>query len=86
MIQKLEESYKNAKVYMRITPTNPMCWEHLKVLNNKKTIYVRRLQDFQRGFEGKTPLYWKFETDGIFYNNKQEEIYDDVIDNVLLDR
>ncbi|KAF2899441.1 hypothetical protein ILUMI_06737 [Ignelater luminosus] len=74
---------KNAKVYFRIFPTANMRWEHVKILEDMKTLYVRYLQDFGVGRGGCEPSYWKFETDGIFYNDTQEEIYNTTMAGVL---
>lgn len=85
-MQNSKGSHKNAKVYVKVMPSHPMCWEHLKLLNNKKIVYIRRLQDFQRGYEDRQPVYWQFETDGVFYNNTQNQIYETVTAGDLIDK
>ncbi|KAF5291128.1 hypothetical protein FQA39_LY14370 [Lamprigera yunnana] len=77
------ERLTNAKVFYRVFPMPKMEWEHVKILENKKTLYVRHLQDFNvpEGFV--LPNYCKFDTDGIFYNDSQEEIYNAVMLNVI---
>lgn len=59
-----------------------MQWDYLKVLENKKTVLVRYFQDVSSSKKS-LPSYWKFETDGIFYNNSQKEVYNAVMDGVI---
>lgn len=76
--------HNNIKAFVRICPNVNTCWEYVKVLNDRKTVYVRRLQDLSVGYEYRSPLYWKFNTDGLFYNNTQEEIYASVVTPEIL--
>nr|CAD7400021.1 unnamed protein product [Timema poppensis] len=86
----LSQKRTNAKVFVRILPSVDMCHENIKIETNHTVIYVRRLQDFNKGLsaEQKGPNFWRFETDGIFYNASQEEVYSivmkDVLDTVLM--
>ncbi|CAG2055898.1 unnamed protein product [Timema podura] len=86
----LSQKSTNAKVFVRILPSVDMCHENIKIETNHTVIYVRRLQDFNKGLsaEQKGPNFWRFETDGIFYNASQEEVYSivmkDVLDTVLM--
>nr|CAD7437574.1 unnamed protein product [Timema bartmani] len=86
----LSQKSTNAKVFVRILPSVNMCHENIKIETNHTVIYVRRLQDFNKGLtaEQKGPNFWRFETDGIFYNASQEEVYSivmkDVLDTVLM--
>lgn len=80
----LETKVANAKVFIRIFPLEKTCWKFVKVLNDRRRIYVRRLQDFSKGYENNEPLYWKFSTDGIFYNSMQSDIYSKVITQDIL--
>ncbi|KAK5645055.1 hypothetical protein RI129_006355 [Pyrocoelia pectoralis] len=75
--------FKNAKIYYRLFPMVNMRWEHVKVLEDMKTLYVRYTQDFGIGREGVVPSYWRFITDGIFYNNSQLDIYNTVMADTL---
>lgn len=78
--------YKNAKIFVRVLPLEKMCWEHVKILDDNKTIYVRYLQDFERGNEDKVASYWNFQTDGVFYNTTQKDIYETIKIPDLLER
>lgn len=79
----LKGKYKNAKVFFRVFPTEKMKWNNVKVSTDNQMIYCRCLQDFESGYENRTPRYWNFETDGVFFNNKQGEIYCTVMDQVI---
>nr|XP_022915962.1 kinesin-like protein KIF9 [Onthophagus taurus] len=74
---------KTAKVYFRCTPTVDTSWEYVKILDNKKTMYVRCLQDFLPGNDNIIPNYWCFETDGVFYNDSQRDIFNLIMPDVL---
>lgn len=78
---------QNVKVFYRVLPQKEMHWEYVKVLDDLKTFYVRCRQDLLVGKEDCIPNYWSFLTDGIFYNNTQQEIYDAaVISDELLEQ
>lgn len=80
MVQMFKNGkYKNAKVYIRVMPSERMSWDYVKVLNDKKTIYVRALQDFEKGYENRVPHYWNFSTDGVLYNLTQQDIYETIV-------
>ncbi|CAH1156018.1 unnamed protein product [Phaedon cochleariae] len=71
------------KVFYRIFPTEKPSWDLVK-LKNKKTIYLRNLQQLQDPSKSKEPAnFWEFETDGIFFNDSQESVYSEVIDETL---
>lgn len=74
--------YKNAKVFFRVFPTEKHTWSHVKVSNDRKTIFCRCLQDFQAGHENCVPKYWDFTTDGVFCNQSQSEIYRSVMEGM----
>lgn len=82
-METLRGKYKNAKVYFRVFPTEKMKWDNVKISDDYKWIYCRCLQDFEVGYEGRTPRYWSFETDGVFVNNKQDEVYDAVMAQII---
>lgn len=85
MVRMLKRGkYENAKVFVRVMPMENMHWEHVKILEDKKTIYVRALQDFGKGCQHEEPNYWNFCTDGVHYNSSQEEIYNSVINETFL--
>ncbi|KAB0795063.1 hypothetical protein PPYR_11902 [Photinus pyralis] len=75
--------FKNAKVYYRIFPMLNMRWDHVKILEDVKTLYVRYIQDFGTGRDGVVPSYWRFTTDGVFYNESQLAVYNGVTRDIL---
>ncbi|KAI4462284.1 kinesin-related [Holotrichia oblita] len=83
MVRRLEFKCKNAKIYFRILPLPKICWENVKVLDDKETIYVRYRQELEASINVERPSYWCFKTDGVFYNNTQSEIYDTVVPELL---
>lgn len=82
----MKAKYKNAKVYVRVMPLEKMCWDYIKILNDNKTVYVRALQDFEKGYENRVPHYWNFHTDGVLYNFTQEDIYKTVVNEDFLNQ
>ncbi|XP_063233445.1 kinesin-like protein KIF9 [Bacillus rossius redtenbacheri] len=76
---------KNTKVFVKILPVENMSHENLKIETNYKVMYVRRLQDFGKGAMqfSTLPSFWRFQTDGIFFNASQEEIYASVMEDVV---
>lgn len=78
-----KKNSKNIKIFYRILPQVDTNWEYLRVLDDMKTLYIRCLQDLECGNENCIPSYWTFETDGIFHNNSQQEIYDVVVSDTL---
>ncbi|KAK9743793.1 Kinesin motor domain [Popillia japonica] len=83
MVKRLELKCKNAKVYFRILPLPKICWENVKVLDDKETIYVRYRQEIEATINVERPSYWCFKTDGVFYNNTQSEVYDTIVPELL---
>ncbi|XP_019756624.2 kinesin-like protein KIN-1 [Dendroctonus ponderosae] len=71
------------RVFFRIFPTEKTEFEHIKLDSKTGTIYVRHLQELSKNNIKTDRSYWKFETDGIFYNSTQETVYNDVTAGVL---
>ncbi|RZC33974.1 Kinesin domain containing protein [Asbolus verrucosus] len=82
MKSKMVET-KFTKVYFRIFPMERMVWDYVKILDDHKTIYIRCLQELAKSKENVIPTFWTFQTDQVFYNNSQKEVYDSVITDVL---
>ncbi|XP_017771755.1 PREDICTED: kinesin-like protein KIF9 [Nicrophorus vespilloides] len=82
----VDSNYKNTKVYFRFLPSIESNWDDFRILEDRKTLYVRCLQDFEKGREHLEPSYWKFCTDGLLYNNSQEEIFNEITSDLLLDK
>lgn len=76
---------QNIKVFYRVFPQKELQWEYVKILDDLKTVYVRYRQDLAMRRRC-NPRYWTFTTDGIFYNNTQQEIYDGVLSDRLVER
>nr|XP_050856647.1 kinesin-like protein KIF9 isoform X1 [Vespula vulgaris] len=73
---ELESNEKNIKVFVRILPLEKICETCAKIDTEHKTICIRCLQDlYTRRSAVKNHIYWCFQTDGIFYNASQEEVY-----------
>ncbi|KAK2584387.1 hypothetical protein KPH14_006772 [Odynerus spinipes] len=74
---ELESNEKNIKVFVRVLPLEETCESCAKIDTEHKTICIRCLQDlYARRFPTtKNHIYWCFQTDGIFYNASQEEVY-----------
>ncbi|KAL2718198.1 kinesin-like protein KIN-14G [Vespula squamosa] len=73
---ELESNEKNIKVFVRILPLEKICETCAKIDTEHKTICIRCLQDlYTRRSAIKNHIYWCFQTDGIFYNASQEEVY-----------
>ncbi|XP_048507241.1 kinesin-like protein KIF9 [Athalia rosae] len=76
---------KNIEIFVRILPSMDVSESFLKIADNRKDIYVRCIQDMKRDriLKSPSPIFWRFPTDGIFYNDSQEEVYKGVTKNLL---
>lgn len=83
MDEPLKGKYRNAKVFIRVFPSEKIDWNYLKIGKDKKTISCRCIQDFHRVNNQNGQTYWRFSTDGVFYNTSQKEIYSTVTKGVL---
>ncbi|XP_033309607.1 kinesin-like protein KIF9 [Bombus bifarius] len=68
---------KNMKIFIRILPVERPCKSCVRIDMGRKKVYVRCLQEMQpnRIAVSKKPTYWCFQTDGIFCDSSQEEVY-----------
>ncbi|KAI4504487.1 hypothetical protein M0802_000037 [Mischocyttarus mexicanus] len=73
---ELESNEKNIKVFVRVLPLEKLCESCAQIDTKHKKICIRCLQDLHtRRSAIKNHIYWCFQTDGIFYNASQEEVY-----------
>lgn len=78
----LKGKIRNAKVFIRLFPSEKISWDLVKIGKDKKSICCRCLQDFGKNDEAQQN-YWRFYTDGVFYNCSQKEIYSKVTSGVI---
>ncbi|GJQ86852.1 kinesin-F [Trypoxylus dichotomus] len=83
MVRQLEFRCRNAKVFFRVLPMPKICWENVKLLDDRETIYVRYRQELNQTTPVDRPNYWCFKTDGVFYNSTQNEIYNTIVPELL---
>lgn len=76
MDEPLKGKYRNAKVFVRVFPAEKINWDFVKIGKDLKSIRCKSLQ-------GKAENYWRFRTDGVFYNCNQKEIYKKVTNGVM---
>lgn len=84
MVQEEEEEEKvcgSTRVYFRFMPVLGARWDTFKISPDGRIVYVSCLKDSV--IPG---IYWKYETDGIFYNNSQSSIFDTVVDCGIINR
>ncbi|XP_015585504.1 kinesin-like protein KIF9 isoform X3 [Cephus cinctus] len=76
---------KNIKVFVRILPSVNTRESCVKIQPERNIIYVKCLQDakFHKDSKVKDQTYWRFPTDGIFYNSFQEDVYQGVTKDFL---
>lgn len=74
---------RNCKVFVQIKPSIESSWDNVKILEDRKSIYVRYPQDFAKGNLKKEQNFWHFHTDGILYNSHPLEIYQIVTEGLL---
>lgn len=80
----LKVKCQNAKVFIRIYPSEKINWDFVKIGRDKKSVRCRCLQDFGRGRDpNMLHNYFSFTTDGVFYNSSQKEIYSTVMHDVI---
>lgn len=65
----------NVKVYVRPLPRSDEDYECIKVLDDKKSILAKCLQNFSLHPQ-QPEFYWKYQVDEVFYNSNQKEVYD----------
>ncbi|XP_015191841.1 PREDICTED: kinesin-like protein KIF9 [Polistes dominula] len=81
---ELESNEKNIKVFVRILPLEKQCKSCAQIDTEHKKICIRCLQDLHtRRSANKNHIYWCFQTDGIFYNASQEEVYKATTTNLI---
>ncbi|XP_050315464.1 kinesin-like protein KIF9 [Anthonomus grandis grandis] len=71
------------RVYFRVFPTETINFKYMKLDQENNAIYVRHLQEINT--DTKEENYWQFPTDGLFFNAKQEQVYQRVMEGVLED-
>lgn len=74
---------KNIKVFVQINPTTNVNWDNIKISEDKKSLYVRYVQDFSKGYTNREPHYYLFHCDGVLQNKHPDEIYGLVIEDLL---
>lgn len=79
----LKGKYKNAKIFVRVFPSATISRDLVKLCDDKKTIYCRCLQDFEKGTDPNKQNYWNFSTDGVLYNCSQKDVYAKVMDGTI---
>ncbi|CAK9796287.1 Kinesin-like protein KIF9 [Anthophora plagiata] len=80
---------KDVQIFVRILPVERSCESCARIDTERKKIYVRCLQEMQpnRVAAIKRPSYWCFQTDAIFSDSSQEEVYrvtsEDLVPKIL---
>ncbi|XP_050500073.1 uncharacterized protein LOC114344107 isoform X2 [Diabrotica virgifera virgifera] len=70
------------KVFYRISSLCKIDQKHVKMSDS--TMFIRRLEQLKDiTKQAMPPSYWEFVTDGIFYKAQQEDVYNEVIENVV---
>lgn len=82
MDEPLKGKYRNAKVFIRVFPSEKINWDLVKIGKDRKSIYCRCLQCYRKKTEN-VKNYWHFRTDGVFYNCSQMEVYTTVTSGVI---
>lgn len=83
MDEPLKGKYRNAKVFVRVFPSEKINWDFVKIGRDKKSIFCRCLYCYNKLKDQGVKNYWRFRTDGVFYNCSQREIYASVTSGVL---
>lgn len=84
MDRPLKGKIRNAKVFVRLFPSENISWDLVKIGKDKKSICCRCLQDFGKNKDHKAQQnFWRFSTDGVFYNCSQKEVYSKVTSGVI---
>nr|CAI5847172.1 unnamed protein product [Callosobruchus analis] len=77
--------YADIKIFYRIFPLDEPCWDYVKI-EDKRTVFIRRLQELNDPAKADLePHFWEFNTDGVFYNTTQEQVYSAVTEDLLED-
>ncbi|CAG9862427.1 unnamed protein product [Phyllotreta striolata] len=66
------------KIFYRIHPADKLQFDTVKLRSNSR-IYVKKTVHLKPDASD----YWEFETDGVFNNSKQEEVFQKVVDRSL---
>nr|CAH7757237.1 unnamed protein product [Callosobruchus chinensis] len=77
--------YADIKIFYRIFPLDEPCWDYVKI-EDKRKVFIRRLQELNDPAKvDLEPHFWEFDTDGVFYNTTQKQIYSAVTEDLLED-
>ncbi|KAG7190142.1 hypothetical protein KM043_006273 [Ampulex compressa] len=77
-LRLVENHDSDVKIYVRILPLEIVCESCARIDKDRKTIYVRCLQDVQSNriaASKEPPSYWAFRVDDVFCDASQEDIY-----------
>lgn len=74
---------KNTKVFVQIKPTVSSNWDTVKLLEDRKSLYIRYPQDFNKGNLKNIPNFWHFRTDGVLFNYHPLEVYQIITEGLI---
>ncbi|XP_073969303.1 kinesin-like protein KIF9 isoform X2 [Rhodnius prolixus] len=72
---------REVKFFVRVFPTVERDMVNFKIENNRQTMHVRAPQDIDR-YDPKF-IYWEFQTDGIFCNSSQKDVYNQTVQDAV---